>query len=81
MPTVQNSLKSLVTVYGNPDYANGLDRLIRKLQARGIKIKNRHQLGIHALAFLAAHEGMKLPERAKPVGTNRYGLPSSSFEQ
>jgi hypothetical protein len=72
---------ALVLVRGNADYANGLDRLLRKLQGRGIQVRTRHELAIYALAALASREGMKLPTRSRPHGTNRYGMPKSAFEQ
>jgi hypothetical protein len=81
MATVGRTTKQLATLYGSPDYATGLDRLMRKVQARGIKVESRYELIAYALSFLAANEGMKLPERAKPLGTNRYGMPKSAFEQ
>lgn len=72
---------AVVTVRGNKDYAQGLDRLLKRLQDQGIEVETRHQMAVYALALLASQYGMKLPARSKPLGTNRFGMPKSAYQE
>lgn len=72
-----SKMAALVTLQGSDEYARFLDRLLKAVRAAGATVASRHQLAEHALALLGVQHGLKVPPRARPVGTNRFGEPKA----
>lgn len=62
-------------IRGTEEYLAALDRAAGAAKARGlIADDSRAALILHATEALAKKLGVKLPERARPHGTNRFSV-------
>lgn len=64
-----------VSIRGSEEWGRAVDDLARRLGLRG-----RSEVVLHALAALARAEGIDLPRRTRPHGTNQFGEPRRRSE-